>query len=131
MNLIKYFLPVTFIFILFSSCEIENNPVQVISLIASDSVISNGSSVTLICVAEDGDGDKLRYSWKSALGTVVSGNKDSAVWTAPEENGYHTITCKVSDENGSSDALGISIMVVSNRAPIAYDSTAQTPGNVD
>ena len=131
MNLIKYFLPVTFIFILFSSCEIENNPVQVISLIASDSVISQGSSVTLICVAEDGDGDKLRYSWKSALGTVVSGNKDSAVWTAPEENGYHTITCKVSDENGSSDALGISIMVVSNRVPIAYDSTAQTPGNVD
>ena len=131
MNLIKYFLPVTFIFILFSSCEIENNPVQVISLIASDSVISNGSSVTLICIAEDGDGDKLRYSWKSALGTVVSGNKDSAVWTAPEENGYHTITCKVSDENGSSDALGISIMVVSNRVPIAYDSTVQTPGNVD
>ena len=131
MNLIKYFLPVTFIFILFSSCEIENNPVQVISLIASDSVISNGSSVTLICIAEDGDGDKLRYSWKSALGTVVSGNKDSAVWTAPEENGYHTITCKVSDENGSSDALGISIMVVSNRVPIAYDNTVQTPGNVD
>ena len=59
MNLIKYFLPVTFIFILFSSCEIENNPVQVISLIASDSVISNGSSVTLICIAEDGDGDKF------------------------------------------------------------------------
>ena len=131
MNLIKYFLPVTFIFILFSSCEIENNPVQVISLSASDSVVSRGSTVTLICVAEDGDGDKLRYSWKSALGTVVSGNKDSAVWTAPEENGYHTITCKVSDENGSSDALGISIMVVSNRVPIAYDSTAQTPGNVD
>ncbi len=131
MNYIKYFLPLTFIFILFSSCEIENNPVQVISLIASDSVVSRGSTVTLTCVAEDGDGDKLRYSWKSALGTVISGNKDSAVWTAPEEDGYHTITCKVSDENGSSDALGISIMVIPNRTPIAYDSTAQTPGNID
>ena len=123
MNYFKYIFYFILIFIISSSCEIENNPVQIISLTASDSIISSGSSISLFCIAEDGDGDKLRYSWESSLGTIVSGNKDSAIWNAPIEVGYHTITCKVSDDNGSSDALGISIQVIPNNAPIAIDTT--------
>ena len=131
MNYFKYFFYFTLIFIISSSCEIENNPVEIISLTASDSIISSGSSISLLCIAEDGDGDKLRYSWESSLGTIVSGNKDSAIWNAPIETGYHTITCKVSDDNGSSDALGISIQVIANRIPTAYDSTIEIYGNTD
>jgi len=117
MNLIKYFYSSFLIFLIFSSCDIENNPVQILSLTASDSIIVSGEIVTLVCLAEDEDGDALRYSWDSSLGTVISGNKDSAQWTAPEEAGYHMVTCKVSDENGSSDALGISIKVI---PPLSY-----------
>ena len=123
MNHFKYIFYFTLIFFICSSCEIENNPVQIISLTASDSIVSGGNSTSLFCIAEDGDGDKLRYSWESSSGTIVSGNKDSAIWNAPIDIGYHTITCKVSDDNGSSDALGISIRVIPNRIPTAYDTT--------
>ncbi len=131
MKYFKYTFYFIFIFIMTSSCEIENNPVQIISLTASDSIISVGSTITLFCIAEDEDEDKLRYSWESSSGTIISGNKDSAIWNAPSKTGYHTITCKVSDDNGSSDALGISIRVLQNRTPIAYDDTIETIKNLD
>ena len=131
MKFSNHIFPIFALILILTSCEIENGPVKIISLTPSDTVVSNNKSILLVCIAEDGDNDKLRYSWNSSSGTIVSGNRDSAIWTAPNEYGYQTITVKVSDDLGSSDALGTSIKVIPNRAPIALDSTDTISANVE
>ena len=131
MKFFNHIFPIFTLILILTSCEIENGPVKIVSLTPSDTIVSNNKSILLVCIAEDGDNDKLRYSWNSSSGTIVSGNKDSAIWTAPNEYGYQTITVKVSDDLGSSDALGTSIKVIPNRAPIALDSTDTISANME
>ena len=131
MKFSNHIFPIFTLILILTSCEIENGPVKIISLTPSDTIVSNNKSILLVCIAEDGDNDKLRYSWNSSSGTIVSGNKDSAIWTAPSEYGYQTITVKVSDDLGSSDALGTSIKVIPNRAPVALDSTDTISANME
>ena len=98
------------LFIIFS-CDDQIGVVEVLSLSASDSTVRVNKEVKLNCDAQTNKSDKLRYSWESSAGTVISGNKDSAIWTAPAKFGYYIITCKVSDDYGSSDAGTIIINV--------------------
>ena len=68
-------------------CEIGNNAVELISLDAIDSsnqvitspVCQNGDVMTLVCEAQDGDGDKLVYNWESSSGSF-SVDRDTACW---------------------------------------------------
>ena len=98
------------LFIVVSSCEIENNAVEILSFEASDSFGLAGDTIMLFCVAEDGDGDKLGYSWETSSG-VFSTKSDSTEWIPPFIEGTFLITCKVSDGVGSSDARTIPIRV--------------------
>ena len=91
-------------------CEMENNAVEILSFSASDSVAVSGQGIMLYCEAQDGDDDKLSFSWETSSGTF-STRSDSTEWIPPYEKGVYLLTCKVSDGLGSSDARTISVRV--------------------
>ena len=68
MKFYQVFIPICVTFLILSGCEIENNPVELISLVASDSIARSGDVIVLACEAQDGDGDKLSYDWESTSG---------------------------------------------------------------
>jgi len=119
MKYFQYYSTVLLGLLVIMGCEIENNPVELISLAAIDSsnqvitspVCQTGDVMTLYCEAQDGDGDKLVYNWESSSGSL-SVDRDTARWTAPNRSGFYHVTCKVSDGVGASDAGNISIRVV-------------------
>ena len=105
------FYSLTFLIILFfCGCEIKNSPVEILLIESSDSVAFSSDIIKLHVNAEDGDGDKISYSWNSSGGDFTV-NKDTAFWTAPTQSGYYNVSCKVSDGVGSSDAKSITIRV--------------------
>ena len=106
----KFIAPIIILFIVVSSCEMENNAVEILSFEASDSFGLAGDTIMLYCIAEDGDGDKLGYSWETSSG-VFSTKSDSTEWIPPFIEGTFLVTCKVSDGVGSSDARTIPIRI--------------------
>ena len=97
-------------FFIFTSCEIKNNPTEILSMGISDSVAISGDTLKLYCQAKDGDDDDISYSWASSGGTFMV-NKDTALWIAPNQSGFYNITCKVSDGVGSSDAKSVTVRI--------------------
>ena len=106
----RFIAPIIILFIVVSSCEIENNAVEILSFEASDSFGLAGDTIMLYCIAEDGDGDKLGYSWETSSG-IFSTKSDSTEWILPFIEGTFLVTCKVSDGVGSSDARTIPISI--------------------
>lgn len=96
---------------MFISCEIENNPTEILSLELSDSVTIQGDTIKLYVDAYDSDDDKISYNWKASNGEFLA-FRDTAYWIAPRKSGIFNITCKVSDGVGSSDAEMVKIKVV-------------------
>ena len=113
--------------LIFPSCEIPNNPVQLISLVSTHDFAWSGDIVSLACEAQDSDNDKLSYSWYSPSGEINT-KKDSAFWTAPDSVGYYHITCKVSDGIGTSDSKTVVVRVVSSGLVIDGISTSALDG---
>ena len=107
-NIVLFFL---FVLIIQTSCELENKPIEILSLELSDSITIFGDTIKLYVEAFDYDGDKISYSWDASGGQFLV-KKDTAYWIAPNQNGYYNITCKVSDGVGSSDAKAVGIRVV-------------------
>ena len=110
MKSLKFIAPIIILFIVVSSCEMENNAVEILSFEASDSFGLAGDTIMLYCIAEDGDGDKLGYSWETSSG-IFSTKSDSTEWIPPFIEGTFLVTCKVSDGVGSSDARTIPISI--------------------
>lgn len=110
MRQIKVYYSILVCLIVSMGCELENKPVEIISITASDANAIPGEIIILSCKAEDEDGDKLIYKWSSFSGSL-SVNSDSAEWTAPNKKGYYDVVCKVSDGYGSSAAAIITIGV--------------------
>ena len=110
MRYLKYFSYIFTGLLLLVGCEMENNSVEILSFSASDSVAVSGEGVMLYCEAQDGDDDKLLFSWETSSGTF-STQPDSTEWIPPNEKGVYLVTCKVSDGVGASDARTIPIRV--------------------
>ena len=108
--MIKSILLVFLIFLFICGCEIKNSPIEILSIDSSDSVAFSNEIIKLYVDVEDGDGDKISYSWGSSGGDFTV-KKDTAFWTAPNQSGYYNISCKVSDGVGSSDAMHTTIRV--------------------
>ena len=108
--MIKSILLVFLTFLFICGCEIKNSPIEILSIDSSDSVAFSNEIIKLYVDAEDGDGDKISYSWGSSGGDFTV-KKDTAFWTAPNQSGYYNISCKVSDGVGSSDAMHTTIRV--------------------
>ena len=95
------------------SCEIPNNPVQLLSLTSTHDFAWSGDVVTFVCKAQDSDDDKLSYVWSSPSGDLFT-KKDSAFWTAPDTLGFYHVTCKISDGVGSSQIATATVRVVNS-----------------
>ena len=109
------------------SCEIPNNPVQLISIFSTHDFAWSGDIVTFVCSAEDSDDDKLSYVWSTPSGDLIT-KKDSAFWTAPDTIGYYHITCKISDGVGSSQIATATVRVVNSGLVINGISSNATDG---
>ena len=110
MRYLKYFNYIFTGLLLLVGCEMENNSVEILSFSASDSVAVSGEGIMLYCEAQDGDGDKLLFSWETSSGTF-STQPDSTEWIPQNMEGFYLVTCKVSDGLGASDARTIPIRV--------------------
>ena len=108
--MIKSILLVFLTFLFICGCEIKNSPIEILSIDSSDSVAFSNEIIKLYVDVEDGDGDKISYSWGSSGGDFTV-KKDTAFWTAHNQSGYYNISCKVSDGVGSSDAMHTTIRV--------------------
>ena len=128
----KFYSLTFLIFLFLCGCEIKNSPVEILLIESSDSVAFSSDIIKLHVNAEDGDGDKISYSWNSSGGDFTV-NKDTAFWTAPTQSGYYNVSCKVSDGVGSSDAKSITIRVYSlTPVPVnGLDWTLSDEGLID
>ena len=109
------------------SCEIPNNPVQLLSLTSTHDFAWSGDVVTFVCKAIDSDDDKLSYVWSSPSGDLIT-KKDSAFWTAPDTLGFYHVTCKISDGVGSSQIATATVRVVNSGFVINGISTSAIDG---
>ena len=101
-----------------------NSGNEILSLTASDSLVTAGGSILLVCTATDEDGDNLGYVWKCASGTLTPDGNE-ATWVAPLTAGIYFISCTVVDGYGASDATTIAIEVIKGNAkPVIISLTA-------
>jgi len=68
-------------------------------------------TVTIQCIAEDPEGDKLSYVW-SATGGKIQGQGDTVGWIAPGVAGEYTITVTVRDDRGGQATSSLGFEVV-------------------
>lgn len=88
-----------------------NTAPTITNLTASGALVAPGAQVDLSCTASDPEGDPLTYTWWASAGTVVDHGNGTAVWTAPEQAGWHTIRVNVSDPTGASAAASVNVEV--------------------
>ena len=83
-------------------------------MIAIPDSIASGGSVLLICNASDEDDKKsLTYLWDCTQGSISSPNeKDTAIWIAPDETGYFSISCEVSDSRDGATIATLDVKVL-------------------
>lgn len=90
----------------------KNTP-PVIDSLSADTLVTQGSSVTITCTATDDDDDALEYDWEASGGDFDAPMDSSVVvWIAPYEAGSYTITCMVSDgteEDDVSETITITV----------------------
>ena len=94
-------------------CVGNNTPPSIESIIASPDSVGARGSVLLVCKATDEEDKKLNYLWDCSLGSINSPNEnDSATWIAPDETGYFSISCEVSDNDNGSTIKTIDLKVL-------------------
>ena len=52
MIIFRFFIPICVTLLIIVGCEMENNPVELISLVASDSIARSGDTVVFACEAQ-------------------------------------------------------------------------------
>lgn len=88
--------------LLAGACGPGNSPPTISSVTASPGSIGPGGSTTIVCVANDADGDGLTYSWTATSGSITW-DGSVASWVAPGAEGTYTISVTVDDGKGGSD----------------------------
>ncbi len=102
--------------IYFTGC-IKNDPPVIQSLLtdpASDTLVTAGDTVKIICNAVDPNENEIFYSWQSLDGGTLIDPKDQAEikWSAPESSGGFRIISTVWDQDTTikpSDTLTINV----------------------
>jgi len=69
------------------------------------------TTMTLQCIAEDLDGDKLSYLWR-ATGGKITGEGNTVGWTAPGVTGEYIVTVIVTDGRGGQVEESITFKVL-------------------
>lgn len=66
---------------------------------AQENTVKQWITKTIYCNANDPDGDKLSYLWRTT-GGKITGEGNTVGWTSPGINGEYTVTVVVSDGRG-------------------------------
>ncbi len=99
-------------------------PPRIKSLAASDTIMVTEGSTTVFCSATDPDNSPLSYHWFFSEQDYQG--DDQAIFTAPEEPGFYTIACKVTNDHALSDSTAIVVEVVEKipYPPVIHSITA-------
>jgi len=100
-----------------------NYPPVIDSLLAQPDKVFPSGSAQVVCIVSAPDGAVLSYEWE-ASGGQIDGAGATATWTAPEAQGFYTISVKVTDRRGREDTRAITVMARDNQPPIIHSLTA-------
>lgn len=102
----------------------SNQPPIVKGVTSEIDWVRPGETVTVVCEAEDLDGDELTYVWSAECGEIT-GQSATATWTAPESEGECRITVVVDDgyDGRATASMGI---VSSQHEPLMVTSVSVT-----
>jgi hypothetical protein len=100
------------------------------SLSANPSALLYGASTTVTCIANDPDGDAVRYSWSASEGSV-SGVGNTVTWVAPNKGGTFTVTVIVNDSKGGETKGSVVIPVSASVKTVTIRPIAEESGTVD
>ncbi|MBN1691837.1 MAG: hypothetical protein JW901_12550 [Dehalococcoidia bacterium] len=107
----------------------SNRSPAITSLSASPVNVTPGGSTIITCVANDPDGDIIRYSWSAGDGTI-SGTGNRVSWISPNKNGDISISCTVSDGKGAESRQTILVNVSPSSSEITLKQVRQESGTV-
>ncbi|MBN2378830.1 immunoglobulin domain-containing protein [candidate division WOR-3 bacterium] len=101
----------------------KNEPPTITDLESSDTLVTQGSEVTVTCTATDPNDDVLTYTWTAPDGGTFLYPQDSSVviWVAPapDSAGSYRIICTVTDDRDESVSDTITIQVAEDYSPKA------------
>lgn len=89
---------------------LANHPPVIESLTAESSIVTEGKSTPIECVASDPDGDELTYLW-AATGGDFSGEGSAVIWTAPKTCAEFVVSVAVIDVRGGEASKELNIRV--------------------
>lgn len=107
-------------------CALSNKAPVIISLEAGKDNLCAAESCPLRVIAYDPDGDDLSYQWSVAAGDI-SGDGQTAVWTAPHTQGTYQVSVKVADGGGGEAEMQLSLEVTTNTPPVIDSLSAKRP----
>lgn len=100
-----------------------NYPPVVESLLAQPDKVFPSGSAQVVCIVSAPDGAVLSYEWE-ASGGEIDGAGATATWTAPDVQGFYTISVTVTDRRGRQDTRAVLIMARDNLPPEINSLTA-------
>jgi hypothetical protein len=106
-----------------------NKPPAIVSMSADPLNVLPGGSSMINCIANDPDGDIVRYTWNASEGSI-SGSGDKVSWVSPGRSGDFTITCVVSDGNGGEAKQSVIVAVAPSGRNITIKLTKEESGTV-
>ena len=107
----------------------NQNP-QISSLSADPSVIGPSGSATITCVANDPDGDVVRYSWNVVEGNI-SGVGNKVTWFPPNKGGIFNVEVIVSDGKGGETQGTVGVTVATATKTVTINVVQEETGTVD
>lgn len=106
----------------------NQNP-QITSLTANPSVIGMGGSSLITIVANDPDGDVVRYNWKAQEGNI-SGVGNKVTWFPPNKGGIFNIIVLVNDGKGGETQGNVSVTVTTSTKTVTINVIQEETGTV-
>jgi len=113
----------TVVFIVYLAGCTRNEPPVIDRFVtdpASDTLVTAGDTVKIICEATDPDGDLLAYKFQADSGTFEGPvDANDILWIAPDHSGIFEIICTVSDGDTLHEVADTLVIDVQNYFPMA------------
>ncbi len=106
----------------------NQNP-TITSLVANPSVTGIGGSAIVACVANDPDGDVVKYTWQVDEGSI-SGVGNQVTWFAPNRAGTYNIIVSVADGKGGETKGNVSVTVTTATKSVTITVIQEETGTV-
>jgi hypothetical protein len=102
-----------------------NRPPKIkpITITPETTKVTYGAILTIVCEAEDPDGDTLSYTWSANAGDIKA-TKQICTWTAPNFDKEVVISVTVDDGKGGITTGNRTITVTANQRPVITSLTA-------